>query len=86
MPSRLFNSHPDHGIRVPGEVVEAFVRELFLAVGTSEEHAQHMAVTLTANDLRCVFSHGTRQVRDYISQMKNGHTNPRPNVTVVSES
>ena len=24
MPSRLFNSHPDHGIRVPGEVVEAY--------------------------------------------------------------
>ncbi len=86
MPSRLFNSHPDHGIRVPGEVMEAYVRALFLAVGTSEEHAQHMAVTLAANDLRCVFSHGTRQVRDYISQMKNGHTNPRPNVTVVSES
>ena len=33
MPSRLFNSHPDHGIRVPCEVMEAYVRELFLAVG-----------------------------------------------------
>ena len=86
MPSRLFNSHPDHGIRVPCEVTEAYVRALFLAVGMSEEHAQHMAVTLTANDLRCVFSHGTRQVRSYISEMKNGHTNPQPNVTVVSES
>ena len=84
MPSRLFNSHPDHGIRVPCEVMEAYVRTLFLAVGTSEEHAQHMAVTLTANDLRCVFSHGTRQVRSYISEIRNGHTNPRPNVTVVS--
>ena len=86
MPSRLLNSHPDHGIRVPCEVMEAYVRELFLAVGTSEEHAQHMAVTLAANDLRCVFSHGTRQVHSYISEMKNGHTNPQPNVTVVSES
>ncbi len=86
MPSRLFNSHPDRGIRVPHQTMEAYVRALFLAVGTSEDHAQHMAVTLTANDLRCVFSHGTRQARDYISEMKNGHTNPRPHVTVVSES
>ena len=86
MPARLFNSHPEHGIRVPQEIMEAYVRQLFLAVGTSEEHAKHMAVTLTANDLRCVFSHGTRQTRDYISQMQKGHTNPTPNVTVVSES
>lgn len=82
----LFNSHPDHGIRVPFEAMVDFVRELFLAVGTSEEHADHMAVTLAINDLRCVFSHGSRQTRDYISQMKNGHTNPRPSVTVASES
>ncbi len=33
MPSRLFNSHPDHGIRVPYEAMEAYVRALFLAVG-----------------------------------------------------
>ena len=84
--ARLFNSHPEHGILVPHKVMETFVRELFLAVGTSEAHADHMAVTLTANDLRCVFSHGTRQTRDYISQMQKGHTNPTPNVTVVSES
>ena len=84
MPSRLFNSHPDRGIRVPYRVMEKYVRVLFLAVGMAEAHAQHMAVTLTANDLRCVFSHGTRQVRDYLAEMKNGHTNPRPHVTVVS--
>ena len=82
----LFNSHPEHGIRVPLEAMVSFIRELFRAVGTSEGHADHMAVTLATNDLRCVFSHGTQQVRDYISQMKLGHTNPRPNVTVVSES
>ena len=86
MPSRLFNSHPDRGIRVPYRVMEDYVRALFQAVGMSEEHAQHMAITLTANDLRCVFSHGTRQVRDYIFEMQNGHTNPRPHVTVVSEA
>ena len=86
MPSRLFNSHPDRGIRVPYRVLEEYVRALFLAVGMAEAHAQHMAVTLTANDLRCVFSHGTRQVRDYLAEMKNGHTNPRPHVTVVSET
>ena len=33
MPSRLFNSHPDHGIRVPGEVMEAYRTRAFSRCG-----------------------------------------------------
>lgn len=86
MPFHIQNAPPEHGIRVPHQVMENFVQDLFLAVGTSKEHARHMAVALTTNDLRCVFSHGTQQTADYTLQMRLGHTNPRPQITVVSES
>ena len=45
MPSRLFNSHPDRGIRVPYRVMEEYVRTLFLAVGMSEAHALQAEIT-----------------------------------------
>ena len=84
--AKTYNIPAKSGIRVPVDVMEKFVSELFVAAGTSEEHAQHMGVTLTANDLRCVFSHGTRQVGAYVPQMLHGHTNPRPNVTVIEDA
>lgn len=63
-----------------------FIAVLFRKVDAPDAHAIHMADTLVANDLRCVFSHGTQQTADYVRQMRDGHTNPHPNVTVVSES
>ena len=83
---KTYNVPAKSGIRVPVDVMEKFVRHLFVAAGTSVEHAKHMGVTLTANDLRCVFSHGTRQVGAYVPQMLHGHTNPRPNVTVIEDA
>jgi L-2-hydroxycarboxylate dehydrogenase (NAD+) len=83
---KTYNVPAKSGIRVPVDVMEKFVCELFLAAGTSQDHAQHMGVTLTANDLRCVFSHGTRQVGAYVPQMLHGHTNPRPQVTVIEDA
>ncbi|MBT4136720.1 MAG: hypothetical protein HOE48_02340 [Candidatus Latescibacteria bacterium] len=83
---KTYNIPAKSGMRVPVDVMEKFVRDLFLAAGTPGDHAQHMGVTLTANDLRCVFSHGTRQVGAYVPQMVNGHTNPQPKVTVIEDA
>lgn len=83
---KTYNIPAKSGIRVPADVMEKFVRDLFVGAGTPEDHARHMGVTLTANDLRCVFSHGTRQVGAYVPQMLNGHTNPQPNVTVIEDA
>lgn len=80
------NIPPASGIRIPLEAMEDFVRSLFQAVGMSDGRANHMAVTLSANDLRCVFSHGTRQVGSYVPQIRAGKANPNPEVSVVSES
>ncbi len=53
------NTFPEHGIRVPAEVMQTFISALFLRAGLSDDHAGLMGRILTGNDLRCVFSHGT---------------------------
>lgn len=80
------NIPPSAGIRIPVDVMTDFIRSLFESVGVSGDRAEHMAVTLVANDLRCVFSHGTRQVCGYVPQIGEGKANPNPDVSVVSES
>lgn len=81
-----YNVPPPEGIRIPAEVMRDFIAALFRKVDAPDVHATHMADTLVANDLRCVFSHGTQQTAAYVRQMRDGHTNPHPNVTVVNES
>ena len=84
MPRR--NIPPEHGIRLPVGAMQDFITSLFRQVHAPAPHATHMAEVLVANDLRCVFSHGTRQAAGYVRQMRDGYTNPSPEVTVVSES
>jgi len=83
---RLRNYPPAGGIRVPAEDMRRFIQALFEQVGTSPAHAAHMAQILVGNDLRCVFSHGTRQAATYVRLMREGKANPRPRVKVVEES
>ena len=80
------NIPPSTGIRIPVDEMQDFIRSLFVKVGVSGDRAEHMAVTLVANDARCVFSHGTRQVCGYVPQIREGKANPNPGVSVVSES
>ena len=80
------NIPPEHGIRVPADAMRKFIGALFSKVKVPDDQAAHMAITLVANDLRCVFSHGTIQADAYVRQMLGGHTNSSPVVKVVSES
>ncbi len=80
------NTPPDTFIRVQSPVLEEFIQNCFLAVGMSDEHAGQMAGWLTANDLRGVFSHGTRQTVAYVGHFQRKDLNVTPNVRVVSET
>jgi LDH2 family malate/lactate/ureidoglycolate dehydrogenase len=51
----------------------------------NEEHSTLLAELLVSNDLRGVFSHGSRQMRDYARLMRDGKLNPHPEVHVVNE-
>jgi len=86
MTRQRLNSPPESGIRLPRTEMEQLVSSLFLAAGTSQDDATLMGEILTGNDLRCVFSHGTRQTGGYVRKMLCGDVNPRPDVKATSES
>ncbi|MBT4496264.1 MAG: hypothetical protein HOC74_00995 [Gemmatimonadetes bacterium] len=86
MPKHMRNRPPEKGMRLPAEEMQRLVAALFEKAGMSSEDAGFMGEILTQNDLRCVFSHGTRQTPRYIRKIQEGAVNPRPEIQTVSES
>ena len=80
------NTFPEHGIRVPAEVMQTFISALFLRAGLGDDDAELMGRILTGNDLRCVFSHGTSACVQYLGLLRDGGINPRPDIKVVHEA
>ena len=80
------NTPPETFDRVQSPVLETFIKDCFQAVGMSDAHAGQMAGWLTANDLRGVFSHGTRHTVAYVRHFRKKELNVTPDVRVVNES
>ena len=80
------NYPPIHGIRVPAEDMARLAGELFETEGVTAEDAAFVADLLVLNDLRCVYSHGTRTLPYYLEHFRHGSVNPRPRVRVVEEA
>jgi LDH2 family malate/lactate/ureidoglycolate dehydrogenase len=62
------------------------VAEAGQAAGLPPEKAALLADLLVANDLRGVFSHGTRQIATYARLMRDRRLNARPQVKTVHET
>lgn len=69
----------------PGPLAD-FVRSVFGKSGMGDAHAAWITECLVTNDLRGVFSHGTRQVTAYVDHFRSGRLTPTPDVRVVEES
>ncbi len=80
------NYPPTSGIRLPAEAMQQVITNLFIAVEMPQEDAELMGRILTANDLRCVFSHGTRATCGYVQKILDGDVNPQPQLKVMRES
>lgn len=80
------NTPPEHGIRVPFDVLRRYVGALFNNAGMRRDQADLISTILTQTDQRCVFSHGTRQAPGYIQKIQAKEVNPVPEITVVEES
>lgn len=74
------NYPPEHGIRVPLAALDDLVRRILRAAGLDEAGAAVVAGHLVATDGRCVFSHGTRKLEEYLPKLRDGRVNPRPAV------
>jgi LDH2 family malate/lactate/ureidoglycolate dehydrogenase len=80
------NVVPSEAVRVPPAALQAFVVTVLERVGLGPEDAVLLAGLLVGNDLRGVFSHGTRQVAAYARDLKAGRLNPRPKVRLLAET
>jgi LDH2 family malate/lactate/ureidoglycolate dehydrogenase len=80
------NYPPEHGIRLPVKAMEDLVIELFKPVGMPHQDAALLGKILAANDRRCLFSHGTKQIPYYLKKIKDGAVNPQPKISIQSEA
>ena len=82
----MMNRPPTEFTLVNAEILRSFVSSVFEKAGAPAEKADFLANCLVDNDLRGVFSHGTRQVIAYVTHFRNGHLTPNPDVKVINES
>lgn len=80
------NIPPQTYIRVAATDLRNFCGRLGRAAGLPSARADLLAELLTANDLRGVVSHGTRQLATYARLLRDGKLNPQPAVATVQET
>src|SRR5436305_6325099 len=80
------NVPPKEAIRVQADSLRTLVTALLERVGVGESDRVLLAHLLVTNDLRGVFSHGTRQVATYARDLRAGALNPRPQIRVREET
>ena len=79
------NLPPATFVYVPHGDMQGFVAAVARAAGLVADRADLLAELLTSNDLRGVFSHGTRQICRYARMMRDGDLNVNPAVKVLQE-
>lgn len=80
------NTPPADGLRVPAERLRGFARAVLEQSGMDAPRAALLAGLLAGNDLRGVFSHGTRQVAAYARDLRAGRLHARPEVRLEDET
>ncbi|MDA0336950.1 MAG: Ldh family oxidoreductase [bacterium] len=80
------NRPPEHSRRIDAGQLEAFSAACFKAAGLRPDHAELISELLTNSDVRGVRSHGNRAMPRYCRSMKEGQTNPDPDLRVLKES
>lgn len=79
------NTPPVDAIRVSAASMHQLVGALMTAAGLEASKGEQLAGLLVANDLRGVFSHGTRQAATYARLIAEGTLNGHPQVRRVAE-
>src|SRR5262245_40344593 len=72
--------------RVPSDRLRALIADIFDAAGAARADAETVAEVLVEADLRGVESHGSTRVAGYVSMIRLGLLNPRPDVRVLRDT
>lgn len=71
---------------VPADVLERFMRDVFIKLGVPEEDASISAKILIASDLRGIESHGIGRLKMYYDRIRQGTQFARTEMEIVRES
>jgi len=71
---------------VKAEALREFCIEALEKAGVPTDDARIVADMQVEADLRGVYTHGTGAIYGYVQRLKQDGTNPRPSITIVSES
>ncbi len=77
---------PENAKRVMPDPLRQFVAEVLRRVQVPEGDAALIARYLVAVDLRGVATHGTRQLRRYVAEFREGRINPQPEIAQVVDA
>ena len=72
--------------RFPVDQLITLSKQVFQQLGVPPRDAAVASEVLSASDLRGIESHGIVRLPIYAKYLKNGQTNPRPNIRVVREN
>lgn len=73
-------------MRYSSDKLQAFTKEVFMAMGAPEEQATTAAWVLGQADLRGVDSHGVARLSGYVRLWEKGRLNANPNIKIVHET
>lgn len=74
------------GCIVPVDVLEKFMRDVFLRLNVPEEDARISAEILITSDLRGIESHGIQRLKLYYDHIRQGVQNPVTQMEIVRET
>jgi len=72
--------------RIPVDVIERFMVDVFKAQGVSDEDARICADVLIASDLRGIESHGVGRLKYYYDHIQAGIQFPDAQMEIIKES
>ncbi len=73
-------------VRITRDELFRIVKEIFVALGITENEASIVADSLIYADLRGIESHGVQRLKMYVDGIKAGGINTEPNIITVRES
>ncbi|WP_054956773.1 Ldh family oxidoreductase [Paenibacillus dakarensis] len=76
----------DNSTPVMPETLKSLIATIGREAGMPGSKADFLADLLVRNDLRGVFSHGSKQIADYARLMRDGFINPDPEIQLSDET
>lgn len=76
----------ENSVIVSVDILQSFMRDVFIGVGVPAEEARIASEVLITSDLRGIESHGIGRLKMYYDRMKSGQHLPITNYEIVRES